>query len=504
MKKNSHKKLHKGMLIFYIACGIVLLLVFSLMIFRMVLTSKLNTKLDEIRAAGYPATLAELNDYYPAVPDDENAAILYGKAFSLYCDIDDKRFKQNSKKQVKAKREYGQMSRQLNELVVFAGFAPDPVLGERLNRATQIASQQFVDANRKCIAMLKQASKLPKCRFNIDLTKGALVEFSHLSQLRYSIELLALATVLAAENDDKKQVMDNIMTMLSICHALNNEPIIYSYLVNINLQSITINIIEYAINMIEFDEQSLQKISRELRSFLNNSDKIQEKVLAADQIMIIDFESLTGACEYENILNYPYAIAKFTGITTLNKIKLFEMSQELFTLNKNDITAIKQYELKKKLQLDKLASSYFLTKQIMYDPNAIIHEKIMIKAKLKGAIIVLAIERYRLKYHKLPEKLTQLAPEFIKELPNDPFTQQPFRYVVGKLELIIDKKYKNGYSDSYKHEKMCYMNGGRITCIKRQGWMVYSYGQDLDDDNGISVGIKDYNNGDIPFRCVRE
>ncbi|MCF6174689.1 MAG: hypothetical protein L3J71_02860 [Victivallaceae bacterium] len=68
-----------GMPLFYIACGTVLLAAFSLMMFRMSLNSQLNAKLAEIRAAGYPATLAELDDYYPAVPDNENAALLYEK-----------------------------------------------------------------------------------------------------------------------------------------------------------------------------------------------------------------------------------------------------------------------------------------------------------------------------------------------------------------------------------------------------------------------------------------
>jgi hypothetical protein len=60
------------MLLFYCACALVLLCTFGLMTFRMVLNSRLNAKLDKIHAAGYPTMLAELNDYYPAVPDDDN------------------------------------------------------------------------------------------------------------------------------------------------------------------------------------------------------------------------------------------------------------------------------------------------------------------------------------------------------------------------------------------------------------------------------------------------
>ncbi|MCF6177595.1 MAG: hypothetical protein L3J71_17710 [Victivallaceae bacterium] len=92
--QTGNPKFHKGMLLFYCACVLVLLCAFGLMTFRIVLNSQLNAKLDEICAAGYPATLEELNDYYPAVPDDENAALLYEKAFGLYNSVDSEIIKQ--------------------------------------------------------------------------------------------------------------------------------------------------------------------------------------------------------------------------------------------------------------------------------------------------------------------------------------------------------------------------------------------------------------------------
>ena len=94
---------------------------------------------------------------------------------------------------------------------------------------------------------------------------------------------------------------------------------------------------------------------------------------------------------------------------------------------------------------------------------------------------------------KLLEKLNLLVPEFIKKLPNDPFTGKPFRYVVGDIELRVPKGEDSNYLESYKSKKMVDYRGNPIRCIKRPGWMVYSFGKDQDDDNG-----------DIPFRCARK
>jgi hypothetical protein len=152
-KKNNPRvktKLHKGMLFFYCACVLVLLFVVGLMTFRVILNSQLKSKLNEIRAAGYPATLEELNDYYPAVPDDENAALLYEQAFALFRHTDDKRFekdangkpypKENSFWEDETDSDKKPNPKSFFELVIVAGSADTPPIGEHLSKAVKILS----------------------------------------------------------------------------------------------------------------------------------------------------------------------------------------------------------------------------------------------------------------------------------------------------------------------------------------------------------------------------
>ena len=129
-----------------------------------------------------------------------------------------------------------------------------------------------------------------------------------------------------------------------------------------------------------------------------------------------------------------------------------------------------------------------------------LYERLIADTQIKSAIIGIAIERYQLKYNKLPKSLSELAPEFIKKVPHDPFTGKPFSYVVGAIEIPIDKKYGGNYPDSYKKSKTPYS-----IFIKRRGWMIYSFGKDGDDDNGIPRGIlrRCNINWDIPFRRVK-
>ncbi len=73
-------------------------------------------------------------------------------------------------------------------------------------------------------------------------------------------------------------------------------------------------------------------------------------------------------------------------------------------------------------------------------------------ALLRTARTALAVERYRLGNGRIPDGLAELVPEYLPELPQDPFDGNPIRY--GKLE--------NGY-------------------------VVYSIGPDRKDDGGAEV-----------------
>ena len=54
---------------------VVLCLLFG--VYRIQLERLVKKSEDAYRAMGYPLELTELNDWYPAVPDAENAALLY-------------------------------------------------------------------------------------------------------------------------------------------------------------------------------------------------------------------------------------------------------------------------------------------------------------------------------------------------------------------------------------------------------------------------------------------
>jgi len=70
---------------------LLVFLVISLVVWRVNLAHDVDAKLQAIRAAGLPTNGKELNAYYPAVPDNENAALVMTQAFALMRNYPDSR-----------------------------------------------------------------------------------------------------------------------------------------------------------------------------------------------------------------------------------------------------------------------------------------------------------------------------------------------------------------------------------------------------------------------------
>ena len=128
-KQNKSKKMR----FIYGSCAIGLIII-GIVTLSLISTLKLKAKPAEIRAAGYPVTLDELNNYYPGVADAENAAQVYEQAFLLFHNVNDKIFNQKTKSPSTIIENSPYSFR--NELILI-GNAPTPIPGERLAQASQ-------------------------------------------------------------------------------------------------------------------------------------------------------------------------------------------------------------------------------------------------------------------------------------------------------------------------------------------------------------------------------
>ena len=394
-------KLHRGMLLFYIACALVLLLTFGLMTFRMVLQSKIAARLDAIRAAGYPGSLSELNDAYPKVPAAENAAELYQQAFDHFHATDDIIFRDRPKKPAKASSIVKPNNKnpakliipkkKFYELLPFVGIYNGEVLGEKLPPVIETASRRFITGNQDYIKRLKLATQRTRCRFPVNLTNGDATDLEHLNPLRNSIRVLKLAIFLAAETGDKQQSVEYILTQLKIAHALDAEPVYISQLVKNSLILLAITSIEQTFSLVELDETSLIKLATALKTHLVARNIRIKSIIAARQLFLLDLNSIVeeSAKEYDNGIRSRYAIANLSGATAYYRLTILNLYKDFLTVDPNNIHAIKRCAVKNKKYMQQLDLFYdFLSFAKYcapyYEPTRIFYHNLKVITKLKN------------------------------------------------------------------------------------------------------------------------
>jgi len=105
-----------------------------------------------------------------------------------------------------------------------------------------------------------------------------------------------------------------------------------------------------------------------------------------------------------------------------------------------------------------------------------------VQTQLQGAIIRLALMLHQCDHGGLPESLDALAPEYLKTLPADPYTDGPFHYRIStgeRIKMLHQVEEQKAYRD-----------------VPAGAAVVWSVGPDLNDDGGR---IQETNTGYTPM-----
>ncbi len=391
--------------------------------FRSSSKSQLRLKIEELQAKGYPVSLKELDESY-SIPDGvENAADFIMDAISNYSEPNDPSL--------------------LNNINDWAVFFPQ---GEPVSDEIMV----YLQDNRKCLDLLHKAAALKYCRYPVDLNAGQTLKMLDILK---TMRLPGIEAAVHAENRESQASADSLICGLSIADSLSDVPLTICQIGRMVLVENNIAALEHIINSKDFTDEQLIQLSK----------------------AIADKQRLSGI-SYGFTGELCNAINQFEDITTSNNLisnepflqRLFYSAYRSVGLIESDgiiyLNILEKYIEAGKLPLEKRLDA---NKQIQAERNNISSIHVLLKwgvgpnytkffsdelvsiSRLRTAQTVLAVQRYRLKYSKLPDKLSNLVPEFLKSVPLDPFDGKELRY--KKLD---------------------------------SGFVIYSIGEDLIDDGG--------------------
>ncbi len=182
--------------------GLIVLLVLAHVVTTLILGQMLKEDIAALKARGAPVSVAGLAG--PKIPDSENGAVLYTKAFELV-----------STPQALKDQDV------IEHFLTRSDREKDPSLWTKAAAILPRYDEVF--------RLVEEASSRPKCRFSVDWEKGLASFFPHHSKVRQLAQLACTQTLLDAKHGRMEDAVRSAELSFRISDALREEPTRDSY-----------------------------------------------------------------------------------------------------------------------------------------------------------------------------------------------------------------------------------------------------------------------------------
>jgi hypothetical protein len=352
------------------------------------------------------------------VEDERNAAVLYEKAFA--------RIKQDS-----------------------ALTAADSPLNQDDPDPAGPAVAQLLERQATTLRLLREATAMPACRFDRDYAHPSITMLlPELNYCRTGARLLALAARHDAITGNAHQAIDDLNALFRVARAAGSDPIIVSGLVQIGVDALGIKTLEVVLPHVSRADE-LQRLQigdvdaarRQARRSLTGEEAFGLSIfsdLASDRLTMTN---LLGAAR-------PRGPNPDTA-----DIPPLPMLLRIFVMP-SDVQAYKQYleQCRDQVQesftpttiahagegANKAARHGLLTSIIVPSLQRYMERVVMDEALRATALTAIAVDRYRLDHGgAFPAKLDALVPQYLDDVPLDPFDGRPLRFIVRNNDVMI-------------------------------------------------------------------
>ncbi|MCI0536331.1 MAG: hypothetical protein L0Z50_14010 [Verrucomicrobiales bacterium] len=397
---------------------------------RIILCIEINDRFTSIRAAGFPASGAELNTWRPPVPDAENGALVLAQAFSLARTFPDGRSNQVTE------------SRLLDR-------------ANEWTAETRVLIAEYVQTNTAAVAKAREAFRFLRFRYPADFSYGPETELPHLGYLKAFSRIVALRGSLEAEEKRANEWPQHVELLLKLTATLDDEPTLISHLVRDSIMRMAVKATERSLSRAGPAAEVCDKLQKAF-SAAGQTNLLAQALIGERALMIptfrLSWSEIQSFRDRPDEGDQPRKPQRYAGKPTpiLWLSGIFERDLNFFLETMDKSIAVAAFPPPESLGLadhfghaTQIAERrlYFLS--VMYFPALlrIAAKEAATQAHLDLARTALAIERFRHAKSVLPGGLDELTPQFLEAVPRDPFDGAPLRYhrlAKGYLIYSID------------------------------------------------------------------
>jgi hypothetical protein len=370
---------------------------------------------EAVRKRGYPATSAELEAWYPAVPEAENVALIYTNAL-------------------------GMLTNSSGPITNFTDKTWLPRVGEGLSADELRELRAVLAENQAALGLLCSAPASGRSRYPIRLEDGFLVTLPHLAHMKTAVSLLTAEGLMYATEGKAEKATQAFLVASRVADSLADEPVMVSQLVRYSTWSILLPRLEAVLSLTAFSDGQLAS----LQTAVAGAERPQAaaRAWAGEQACGLSVFNDRKAMEaalfgFQNSRTSPRDLrtAAFLSLFRVSGLLARDKAFYCETMQKHLAALVLPYPARfvaaQHLGTSPNVTNRFYVFSAMLLPalSKIHTRETEHLARVRVAAAALAIERFRVAHGgALPERLQQLAPGLCQTAPTDPIDGQTLRY----------------------------------------------------------------------------
>lgn len=370
---------------------------------------KFNERVAELKAQGFPVSLADLEKAYVLPEGVPNAADVYLEAFSHY-------------------QEPNEFEKQW--LPVSGSYIwPDdvPPFPDEVMKSLE----SYLARNQKTLLLLDQAAKIEHCLWPRTMHESYFAN-NHWTDIRRAAQLLCERNLCLAQQDKRKEVFDSFQTAIALSETLLKQPFMIDYLVSVAMRALITENLEKVMQIAAFTPEELLLLQSAFERMASPNGFYE--TLLVERCCLIKGFNLSLRLRYQYLQSQGKsdwllrACYVLSSIEQKDKLLTLDFYRQFIEAAQRSPFERQQAFLNIQQQIDSYSGIHFHLNDLA-STTKVAQIDLRVLGGLHSTETALAIERYRLKYNSHPESLENLVPEFMAEVPRDPFDNQPLRYI---------------------------------------------------------------------------
>jgi len=330
------------------------------------------------------------------------------------------------------------------------GTAVVPDRTEAMPISMRTLAETFLAKNESALACLHRAATIKHCQYPVKFSQDPQQMTPDLTTIRQAAFLLSLEAYWYLDNGDPNRATRSVKTAFALANSMPATTVV-NRLVQVAVRALAIQTLERILNQTSLTEHHLLSLSKAIHAL--ETDKGLRQTFIGERCYGL-------YCLDQNLGRM--ALVRAVGVFQTQAIKYIDMMQEFIHIT--DQPAHKQKQLCMAIENANTKRGMFA--QILTPAFTRIFElENRCLADCRAAHTAMALERYYLAQGRVAESIDSLVPEYLARVPKDPFDGQALRY--RQLD---------------------------------QGFVVYSVGEDLSDDEGKELDKEERRkNKDVPW-----